>query len=192
MSHLKRLYVIRHGRPSATWGGDDDDPGLDETGHAQARTARDWLMALPADHRPSKVVSSPLRRCRETAEPTARALGVEIEVDPLVGEIPTPAALSAEERGPWLRKSFAGTWAEIEGDLDYDAWRGEIAASLAARGDTAVFSHYVATNAVVSQLLGEPKVLAFRPDHASITVLETDGDTLTLVELGREATTAVL
>jgi broad specificity phosphatase PhoE len=189
---MARLYLIRHGKPASTWGGDDDDPGLDETGQAQADAARDWLMALPPGERPTKVVSSPLRRCRETAEPTARALGVEIEVDPRVGEIPTPAALSVEERGPWLRKSFAGTWAEIEGDLDYDAWRREITAALAARGNTAVFSHYVATNAVVSQLQGEPKVLAFRPDHASITVLETDGETLTLVETGSEAATGVL
>jgi broad specificity phosphatase PhoE len=189
---MARLYLIRHGKPSATWGGDDDDPGLDETGQAQARAARDWLMALPAGERPTKVVSSPLRRCRETAEPTAAALGVAIEVDARVGEIPTPAALSLEERGPWLRKAFAGTWAEIEGDLDYDTWRREITASLAARGHTAVFSHYVATNAVVSALLGVPQVLAFRPDHASITVLETDGTTLTLVEKGRDATTGVL
>ena len=27
---MARLYLIRHGRPSATWGGHDDDPGLDE------------------------------------------------------------------------------------------------------------------------------------------------------------------
>jgi broad specificity phosphatase PhoE len=189
---MARLYLIRHGKPSATWGGDDDDPGLDETGLAQAHAARDWLLALPQAERPTRVVSSPLRRCRETAQPTAEALGVAIEVDALVGEIPTPVALAADERGPWLRKSFAGTWAEIEGDLDYDAWRREITASLAGRGATAVFSHYVATNAVVSQLLGVPQVLAFRPDHASITVLETDGDTLTLLEKGREATTGVL
>jgi broad specificity phosphatase PhoE len=189
---MARLYLIRHGKPSATWGGDDDDPGLDETGQAQARAARDWLMALPAHERPTKVVSSPLRRCRETAEPTARALGVEIEVDARVGEIPTPMGLSADERGPWLREAFAGTWAGVKGDRDYDAWRREITASLAARADTAVFSHYVATNAVVSQLLGDPKVLAFRPDHTSITILETDGETLTLVEKGREATTGVL
>jgi broad specificity phosphatase PhoE len=189
---MARLYLIRHGKPSATWGGDDDDPGLDETGQAQARAARDWLMALPPAERPTMVVSSPLRRCRETAEPTAQALGVGIEIDARVGEIPTPAALSSEERGPWLRRSFAGTWAEIQGDLDYDAWRREITASLALRGNTAVFSHYVATNAVVSQLLGVAQVLAFRPDHASITVLETDGTTLTLVEKGREATTGVL
>jgi len=189
---MSRLYLIRHGRPAAVWGGDDDDPGLDEAGQAQARAARDWLMALPEDERPTKVVSSPLRRCRETAEPTAQALGVPVEIDARVGEIPTPASLAAEDRGPWLRKSFAGTWAEIEGDLDYDAWRREITTSLAGRGGAAVFSHYVATNAVVSQLLGDPKVVAFRPDHTSITVLETDGETLALVEMGREAATGVL
>jgi len=189
---MARLYLIRHGKPAAVWGGGDDDPGLDATGQAQARAARDWLMALPAAERPSKVVSSPLRRCRETAEPTAQALGVAVEVDPRVGEIPTPAALSPEERGPWLRKAFAGTWAAIEGDMDYDAWRRDIARSLVARANTAVFSHYVATNAVVSHLLDDPNVLAFRPDHASITVLETDGETLTLVAKGQEATTGVL
>src|SRR3954454_22896418 len=110
---MTRLYMIRHGKPAAVWGGEDDDPGLDETGQAQARAARDWLMALPPAERPSKVVSSPLRRCRETAEPTAAALGVTMEIDARVGEIPTPAALSLAERGPWLRTAFAGTWAEI-------------------------------------------------------------------------------
>lgn len=189
---MARLYLIRHGKPAAVWGGDDDDPGLDETGQAQARAVRDWLMALPAQDRPTKVVSSPLRRCRETAEPTAQALGVEVEIDPRVGEIPTPAALAADDRGPWLRKSFAGTWAAIEGDLDYDAWRREIAASLVGRGNTAVFSHFVATNAVVSELLDDPRVVVFRPDHTSVTVLESDGQALSLVEMGREATTGVL
>ena len=102
-----------------------------------------------------------------------------------MGEIPTPAALSAEaaralaaqvlRRAPGRRSRATSTTTP---------GGGEIAASLAARGDTAVFSHYVATNAVVSQLLGDAQVLAFRPDHASITVLETDGETLTLVEKG--------
>jgi broad specificity phosphatase PhoE len=138
------------------------------------------------------VVSSPLRRCRETAEPTAEALGVAIEIDPIVGEIPTPQTLDPKERGGWLQQVFQGTWGEIRGDLDYDQWRLEIVGSLRARGDTAVFSHYVAINAVVSHLLGDDRVLHFRPDHASITVLETDGTQLALVEKGREARTGVL
>jgi broad specificity phosphatase PhoE len=189
---MARLYLIRHGRPSATWGGHDDDPGLDETGLAQARGARDWLLARPAAERPSLVVSSPLRRCRETAEPTAEALGVAIEIDPVVGEIPTPKALAAEARPGWLRQAFQGTWAAIDGDMDYDAWRDAILASLARRGNTAVFSHYVAINAAVSKLTDVDQVLAFRPDHCSITVLETDGGAVRLVEKGAEATTGVL
>lgn len=189
---MARLYLIRHGKPSATWGGHDDDPGLDETGAAQARAARDWLLSRPEGERPRLVVSSPLRRCQETAQPTAEALGVAIETDARVGEIPTPKALSAAERGPWLREAFGGTWQAIQGDFDYDVWRRGIAASLVARGDTAVFSHYVAINAVVSTLLGTDAVLAFRPDHCSITTLESDGVTLRLVETGAEAQTGVL
>lgn len=189
---MARLYLIRHGKPSSTWGGDDDDPGLDEAGQAQAAAARDALLALPAGERVSRVVSSPLRRCRETAQPTADALGVKLEIDERVGEIPTPAGVALADRGLWLREAFTGTWAGIKGDLDYDQWRKDIAASLLPRSGTAVFSHYVATNAVVSLLLGDPRVLAFRPDHASITVLETDGQRLRLIRKGREATTGVL
>ncbi|MFN3514580.1 MAG: histidine phosphatase family protein [Phenylobacterium sp.] len=189
---MPRLYLIRHGKPAAVWGEADEDPGLDAAGQAQARAARDHLLALPEAHRPRRVVSSPLRRCRETALPTAEALGVEVEIDPRVGEIPTPATLSAAERPAWLRQAFQGLWREIQGELDYDAWRREIVASLHARGDTAVFSHYVAINAVVSHLAADDRVLVFRPDHASITTLETDGAGLTLVERGREASTGVL
>ena len=69
---MSRVYLIRHAKPSATWGGDDDDPGLDDTGKAQAEAAAKALLALPPQLRPVRVVSSPLRRCRETA-----ACGVE-------------------------------------------------------------------------------------------------------------------
>ena len=189
---LQRLYLIRHGKPASTWGEGTDDPGLDETGHAQAAAARDWLMALPPGEQPARVVSSPMNRCRETAAPTARALGVEAEIDPRVGEIPTPQAVRHDERSTWLQDAFAGTWSQIKGDLDYDAWRRGIAASLVTRGGAAVFSHYVAINAVVSLLVGDDRVAAVRPDHASITVLETDGQVLTLVAKGREATTSIL
>lgn len=189
---MSRLYLIRHGKPAAVWGEADDDPGLDDAGRAQAEAARDLLLALPEAERPTKVVSSPLRRCRETAMPTAQALGVEIEIDPFVGEIPTPKGLTAEQRPPWLREVFQGLWKDVKGDLDYDAWRHDVAGSLNARAGTAVFSHYVAINAVMSQLAGDERVLVFRPDHASISVLETDGETLRLVEQGREATTGVL
>jgi broad specificity phosphatase PhoE len=91
-----------------------------------------------------------------------------------------------------LREAFQGRWSEICGDLDYEQWRRRAADSLLVRGGTAVFSHYVAINAVMSLLEGEDRVLVFRPDHASITTLGTDGRKLSLVSRGREASTGVL
>ena len=189
---MSRIYLIRHAKPSATWGGDDDDPGLDEQGHAQARRAAEALLALPPEHRPTRVVSSPLRRCQETARPFADAIGRTLEIDPAVGEIPTPAALSAEERGPWLRAAFGGRWADIKGDLDYDAWRREALRAVASREHAAVFSHFVAINGVLTALAGEPQVITLRPDHASISVFELQDGVLTLIERGPEASTQVL
>jgi broad specificity phosphatase PhoE len=189
---MSRVFLIRHAKPSATWGGDDDDPGLDALGQSQARRAAQALMALPPEHRPTRVVSSPLRRCQETARPFAEAIGAALEIDPAIGEIPTPAALSPEERGPWLRKSFAGSWAQIDGDLDYDAWRGEVVRAVASREHAAVFSHFVAINAVLTALAGEPQVITLRPDHASISVLELSDGALTVIERGPEAQTQVL
>ena len=189
---MSRIYLIRHARPAAAWGGADDDPGLDDLGQTQAEAAARTLMALPPALRPAKVVSSPLRRCRETAAPFAKAIGVEPEIDPRVGEIPTPAALTAQARGPWLRQAMAGRWGDIEGDLDYDAWRREVTAAVEARPGAAIFSHFVAINAVLSQLAGQDLTVTFRPDHTSISVFELDGKTLRLLERGREATTGVL
>lgn len=188
---MTNIYLIRHGKPAAGWG-DDDDPGLDETGKAQARAAADALLALPEDRRPTRVVSSPLKRCRETAQPFADALGVEVEIVPAVGEIPTPKALGLTDRPAWLRQAMGGTWAAIEGDLDYDAWRKEVSAAVARLPSTAVFSHFVAINAVVSHLAGDDKVIVFRPDHTSMTTLEVGDGGLRLVERGPEAQTGVL
>jgi broad specificity phosphatase PhoE len=187
-----RIYLIRHARPAAGWGGVDDDPGLDETGKAQAEAAAEALLALAPDARPTRVVSSPLRRCRETAEPFAQAIGAELEIDARVGEIPTPAALAPAARGPWLRQAMAGRWADVEGDLDYDAWRRAAAQAVAEQPGAAVFSHFVAINGVISHLAGEERMITFRPDHASISVFELDDGTLRLVERGPEATTGVL
>ena len=191
---MSRIYLIRHGKPASTWGAadDDGDPGLDATGKAQAEKARDLLLALPEAERPTRVVSSPLRRCRETAQPLADALGVEVEIDPLVGEIPTPKALSHAERGPWLRTVFGGKWKDVEGDLDYDAWRGDVAEAVGSRERAAVFSHYVAINAVLTKLAGLEEVMTFRPDHASCSVFDLKDGALTLVRRGPEAATGVL
>jgi broad specificity phosphatase PhoE len=190
---MTRLYMIRHGKPASSWGDDvEADPGLDETGRAQAAAVAERLLALPADQRPLKVVSSPLRRCRETALPLASALGVSVEIDPRVGEIPTPSQMPAAERPEWLRKAFQGRWSQMVGDLDYEVWRREVTAAVASHPRTAVFSHYVAINAAVSTVRGDDLVMGFRPDHTSVTTFEELEGRLTLIDLGREASTQVL
>lgn len=189
---MKIVHVIRHGRPASTWGGADEDPGLDEVGLSQARAVADEILSLPDEERPWRVVSSPLRRCRETAAPLAEALGVELVIDPRVGEIPTPAKLSAEERPAWLRTAFGGRWDEIVGDLDYTTWARDVAAALSDHEGAAVFSHFVALNGAVSVATGQPEVMAFRPDHCSRTVFGIEDDRLILIAKGREAQSQVL
>jgi broad specificity phosphatase PhoE len=190
---MTRVFMIRHGKPATTWGeAGDPDPGLDEAGQAQARAAAEALLALPARQRPTRVFASPLRRCRETAQPFADALGVAVEIDERFGEIPTPKALSHEERGPWLRAVFAGLWSEVVGDLDYDVWRRAVGEAVAGQPGAAVFSHFVAINAAVSCVTGDDHVLSFRPDHASITVFDVEAGRLSLIERGAEAQTQVL
>jgi broad specificity phosphatase PhoE len=190
---MNRVYMIRHGRPAAVWGDEGAaDPGLDAEGRAQAEAAADALLALPAEERPRLVVSSPLRRCRETAAPLAARLGVEVLIEPAVAEIPTPQGLAPEARGPWLRSAFQGLWSAIPGDLDYLAWRDAVARAVAQRPGAAVFSHFVALNAAVGAAQGSARVLSFEPDHASITAFDVAPEGLRLAALGRSLKTRVL
>jgi broad specificity phosphatase PhoE len=117
---------------------------------------------------------------------------VAVEIDPRVGEIPTPSSLSLAERPAWLREAFTGPWSGIAGDIDYDEWRREVAKAAASHPGAAVFSHFVAINAVVSVILGHDRVIGFRPDHVSVTTLEVGGGALALMALGGEAVTGVL
>jgi broad specificity phosphatase PhoE len=186
------VYLIRHGKPAAAWGDDDDDPGLDPAGRAQAQAVADRLMALPEPQRPRAVISSPLRRCRETAQPLADALGTSVEIEAAVGEIPTPAGLSPGDRPAWLRGALTCAWADIRGDIDYEAWRDGVARAVACRPGAAIFSHFVAINAVLSVVTGDNRVIGFQPDHTSMTTFALEGGAITLVALGDEAVTGVL
>ncbi len=187
------IYLIRHAKPAVTWGDlGEPDPGLGEIGLGQAKAAAGQLMDLPPSERPSAVVSSPLRRCRETAAPFASLLGVPVTIEEGVGEIPTPASLAFEDRPTWLYASLAGRWDEIEGDADYPAWRDAVVETVKRYPGAAIFSHFVAINAVAAVLLDDPRTTPFHPDHASITRLELVDGRLILLEKGREAETGVL
>jgi probable phosphoglycerate mutase len=77
------LVFLRHGLTVHTAdrkfsGPGGDDPGLTDEGWEQARRAG---AALAADGGYSAIISSPLRRTRETASAVADALGLPVEVD---------------------------------------------------------------------------------------------------------------
>ena len=67
-----------------------------------------------------------------------------------------------------------------------------VAEAVAARPAYAVFSHFVAINAVLSLIAGDDRVIGFRPDHTSIIVLELSDGGAVVIERGREAATGVL
>lgn len=183
----ERLVVlVRHGEAAAGWDG-HADPGLSELGREQAARVADELGSPSA--RP--LVVSPLRRTRETAIPIARRLGVAPVLEPLVGEVPAPAAhASLEARGPWLRTFMSGSWAGA--DTELRAWRDAfLGALLALPADAVMVTHFVAINVAVGAATGEDRVVSFRPGYCSRTTLRVGEGGLELVALGAEAATVV-
>jgi broad specificity phosphatase PhoE len=117
-------------------------------------------------------------------------MGVEAKIAEAVAEIPTPANVLFAQRADWLRNLMMGEWGAADPSLQ--TWRDGVVAYLASlQDDTAIFSHFVAINVALGAAIGDDRVVCFRPAHASITVLETKGRAISLVELGETADTAV-
>ena len=62
---------------------------------------------------------------------------------------------------------------------------------LELRQDTVIVSHFVAINVAVGAAQNDERLTLFRPNNCSVTVLETDGQTLSVVELGEVLETVV-
>ncbi len=181
---MTTIYMIRHGRAAASFT-DDTDPGLDETGRKQAISTCEWL----ADKAPLQILSSPLKRAMETAMPLVRQLETDMQIEERVSEIPSPG-LSLQERGPWLRAIMQGNWSDQSADLQQ--WRADMVDCLLnLEQDTAIFSHFVAINALVAAARDSDNILQFRPDNGSVTIFRTTGGILELVSSGEEAATRV-
>lgn len=83
---MKRLVLVRHGQ--SLWNQQrriqgQSGEGLTPRGHEQAERTATWVATT---HPRAAVVSSDLVRCRQTADPIAAALGVEVTTDPRVRE----------------------------------------------------------------------------------------------------------
>ncbi|MFP6697504.1 MAG: histidine phosphatase family protein, partial [Alphaproteobacteria bacterium] len=181
---MAKLYLVRHGRDTGS-GGADPDPGLSEIGHQQAAE----MTARMAPLGPLPMIVSPLRRTRETAAPLEAAWGVEAKMVGAVREIPSPTA-GVPDRREWLRAIMKGVWAQVDGSL-YPWRQGMIDTLLACTEDTVVVSHFIAINVAVGAAQNDERLRIFRPDNCFITVMETDGAALRLIELGHDLDTRV-
>lgn len=180
-----RLYLMRHGKAAATFA-ESEDAALDPAGLAQATAVAARLAPLG----PLPIVSSPMRRTRETAAPLERLWGRPARVEPAVSEIPSPGVPMAQ-REQWLRGIQGSRWPLVSPELQ--SWRTALIATLTAISEpTVVVTHYVAINAAVGAAVGDDRVRIFGPDNCSVTVLDAEAGRLRLVERGAEAETRVL
>jgi broad specificity phosphatase PhoE/ribonuclease HI len=113
------LVLVRHGATSLTaekrfsGGLASSNPGLTDEGRAQVREVADWLAPLaPAVE---AIVTSPVRRTRESAEIVAERLGLGLVEEPGFAEM---------EFGSWDGMSFAEVREQSPDELD--AWLGSL------------------------------------------------------------------
>nr|WP_202917956.1 bifunctional RNase H/acid phosphatase [Streptomyces taklimakanensis] len=181
------LVLLRHGETPLTphkrfSGSNGTDPELSDTGHRQAEAA---AAALAARGTVQAVVSSPLTRCRQTAQAVADRLGLAVEID---------EDLREADFGAWEGLSFAEVRERHPEDLN--AWLasphtaptgGESFASVARRVEAArdrllerhrgrtvlVVSHVTPVKVLACRALGAPLESLFRIElsAASLTAV---------------------
>jgi probable phosphoglycerate mutase len=188
------LTLIRHGRVDfdardafrETPRGRQWDPPLGEEGREQAR-----LLAARLDvSKPFAAIwCSPFRRCVETIEPYASAVGADVHYDERLGEV-----FAGEWEGLSFEEIVATDDALAEKFRDQEAMfalapGGESGPELRARviptveellstteGDVAIVAHGGVINAYVATLLALAQDMFFLPDNTSInTVVAEDG-----------------
>ncbi|WP_432124348.1 bifunctional RNase H/acid phosphatase [Streptomyces sp. C10-9-1] len=121
------FVLLRHGETALTpqkrfSGSGGGDPELSEAGRRQAEAA---AAALAARGTVQAVVSSPLRRCRETAGTVAARLGLPVEVD---------EGLRETDFGAWEGLTFAEVRERHPQDLD--AWLASAKAAPTGGGES--------------------------------------------------------
>jgi broad specificity phosphatase PhoE len=172
------LVWVRHAEPEriASGTGVPANPSLTPRGHEQAARLAAWLAHEPID----VVVSSPQRRAVETAEPIARAHGLDVEVvDGLVEyDVQSDHYIPIEELRAtkderWLAM-VEGRWTEFGGE-EPDAFRARIEAATDALvaahpGQTVVaVCHGGVINVALAAVLGLDRALWFDPPYTSVS-----------------------
>ena len=167
------LILIRHGLPQhvETEDGSPADPPLSEIGHAQAGQMATWLQHEAID----TLYSSPMARAHQTAEPLARAQGLDIQVRDGVAEFDQHADSYVPVEK--LKQIDYERWKRLmQGDLDVDmgAFADAVIQTLeeivvANRGRrVAVTCHGGVINVWTAHVIGFTPRMFFNPDYTSI------------------------
>jgi probable phosphoglycerate mutase len=175
-----QLLLIRHAEPVRIGpeesGGEPVDPGLTPLGLEQAARLGAWLAGEPVHH----VVSSSLRRARETAEPIAAAHGLEVVVLPELREYDhnadhyIPVEELRETHDDRWQAMVEGRWEDFGGEAP-DTFRARIVPCLDAlinehAGETVVaVAHGGVVNVYLGALLGLSQHLWFDPGYTSVS-----------------------
>jgi 2,3-bisphosphoglycerate-dependent phosphoglycerate mutase len=173
------LLLIRHAEPERIAPGTADtpaDPLLTERGRAQAERLARWLEYERID----AVLSSPLRRARETAQVVADELGLDAEVvDGLMeydarADYYIPVEELRETRDHHWRAMIEGRWEELGGE-DPDRFQRRIVPCVDAiierfpGGRVVAVCHGGVINVYLAALLGLERHLWFEPGYTSIS-----------------------
>ena len=172
-----QILLIRHALPLRSEAGEGSDPELAEAGWEQARRLPDALARFEV----SRLVSSPQRRARQTAEPVAAALGLPVEIEDRMAEYDRGMShyvpleqVRAERPQDWDRMARG----ELPPGVDAPAFYARVGSALrdiVAGSDhhetVAVFSHGGVINIVLHEILGTDRPLSFPIDYASVTHL---------------------
>src|SRR3954468_8387902 len=169
------LILVRHADPAriADAAGPADPP-LAERGRKQAEALASYLGGEAI----GGVWSSPMQRARETAEPLAAALGVDVVVDTELAEWDREATsyIPIEE----LKANKDERWvAMVEGNLetngvDLDAFGAGVVTAIDhivtgnPGASIAVVCHGGVINAYLAHILGIDRPLWFEPKYTSI------------------------
>jgi broad specificity phosphatase PhoE len=193
---MSTIFLFRHGETDMTHGRycGSSDPPLNERGREQAERICDLLRSETI----AAIYASPLRRALETAEPSARALGLEI--------IPV-SALREADFGAWegmtfdeVRRLYPAQWSAREADpYSVAPPGGESYRDLLARiepafedllgshGDAtiAVFAHRSVNRLFMTRVFSMP-VAHYRRiqcDPAALTVIKSHNERVEILKI---------
>jgi 2,3-bisphosphoglycerate-dependent phosphoglycerate mutase len=180
------LLLVRHAEPVRIEGGHGKgpaDPVLTERGRDQAARLAAWLAHDPID----AVVTSPLVRARETAQPVAAAFGLEPEVVEGIAEWDAdsdeyiPVEELRELKDERWYAMIEGRWTDT-GGVDPSVFQAQIVpavdeliARFAGRRVVAV-THGGVVNVYLAHVLGIARHLWFHPEYTSVSRVHASRD----------------